>query len=118
MPDAQLQATRPPRPKGQVTSQHAGALHSHEFQTRADVDFVRGQLGRILTLADAGLLTEGREASADLLFEFQPLIVARSDLLSHTLDVLERCGAAALRQRLLVAVRGGAAVVPAMGTQA
>jgi len=77
-----------------------------EARIHTDMEYVRGQLARIATLTDEGLLAEARAASADLLFDLQPLIVACEELFSKTLDVLERCHATALYRRLLIAAHG------------
>jgi hypothetical protein len=78
----------------------------------AEPAFVRGELPQIASLAGAGRLTEGHEAIGDLLFDFQPVIATRAELLSRTLDVLRRCRATALRRCLLVAIYRDARVAP------
>ncbi len=74
-----------------------------------DLGLVVAQLDRIMALADAGRLHEGREACADLMFEFQPLLVARLELLQRLGAALRRCEADQLLRRLAIAVRGEAA---------
>jgi hypothetical protein len=74
----------------------------------ADIDRVRRRLWRIGGLLKAGLRVPAREACADLLFDFQPLIASNPDLVAAMLATLEQCAAAALRRRLLIAVRGEA----------
>jgi hypothetical protein len=77
-----------------------------------DLENVRRRLWRISGLVKAGLLLPAREACADLLFDFQPLIALDSDLLASMLSALEQCGAAGLRRRLMTAVHGGDALSP------
>ncbi len=74
-----------------------------------DLDLVVAQIDRITELADAGRLHEGREACADLTFDFQPFLVARPELLQCLSAVLRRCKADQLLRRLTIAVRGDAA---------
>jgi hypothetical protein len=74
----------------------------------ADIDRVRRRLWRIGGLLKAGLRVPAREACADLLFDFQPLIASNPDLIAAMLATLEQCAAAALRRRLLIAVHGDA----------
>lgn len=50
---------------------------------------------------------EAREASADLLFALQPLIVAHPGFAAKMVDVLRRCGAVALLRRFSLAAYGG-----------
>jgi len=74
----------------------------------ADIDQVRRRLWRIGGLLRSGLRVPAREACADLLFDFQPLIASNPDLVAAMLATLEQCAAAALRRRLLIAVHGEA----------
>ena len=60
---------------------------------------------QIQALTEIGRLTEAREVSVDLLFDFQPVIVAHADLLARVLGVFERCGAVTLRRWLFAAGR-------------
>jgi hypothetical protein len=78
----------------------------------ADIDQVRRRLWRIGVLLKTGLLVPAREACADLLFDFQPLIASNPDLLAAMLVTLEQCGATALRRRLVIAVHGEADELP------
>jgi|HubBroStandDraft_1064217.scaffolds.fasta_scaffold46848_3 hypothetical protein len=87
---------------------HPGRLHSRTFHSRDDARFVRERLASIAALADRGSNAEARGACADLLFDFQPLVAAHSDLVALCDDVLLRCGATALRFRFLLAVHGNA----------
>jgi hypothetical protein len=73
---------------------------------RATHDFVRRQLLWIATLVDAGFQTEARGTVADLLFDFQPVIVTDPALLAQCLDVLHRSEATALQHRFLLAAYG------------
>jgi hypothetical protein len=74
----------------------------------ADTDQVRRRLWQIAGLLKTGRRVAAREACADLLFDFQPLIAADPELVGTMLAALEQCAAAALRRRLLVAVHGEA----------
>ena len=74
----------------------------------ADIDRVRRRLWRIGGLLRTGLRVPAREACADLLFDFQPLIASDPDLVAAMLATLEQCAAVALRRRLLIAVHGEA----------
>ena len=47
-----------------------------------------------------------------LLFDFQPVIVAHSQLVSQCLDVLGRCEATALQRRFLLAAYGDQVAIP------
>lgn len=73
-----------------------------------DCGVVMARIDRIIALADAGLLYEGREACADLLFDHQPLLAARSDLLVRFTVALRRCRAEQLLRRFGMAVHGDA----------
>jgi hypothetical protein len=73
---------------------------------RAAHDFVCERLLWITALADAGLQTEARGAVADLLFDFQPLIVTVPALVAQCINVLNRSGATALKRRFLLAAYG------------
>jgi hypothetical protein len=77
-----------------------------------DLDLVRERLPGIAALAVGGRPAEAREACADLLFDFQPLITAHAGLLARTIELLGQCGATALRRRLLVAINGDEAAAP------
>jgi hypothetical protein len=81
---------------------------SRTFQSRGDASFVHERLAWIAALADRGSSAEARGACADLLFDFQPLVVAHPDLVALCDDVLRRCGATALRFRFFLAVHGDA----------
>jgi hypothetical protein len=71
--------------------------------TLTEVEIVCARMQHIQALTNTGELTEAREVSADLLFDFQPMIVAHAGLLARVLGVFERCGAVTLRQRLFAA---------------
>lgn len=79
---------------------------------KADIDRVRRRLWRIGRLLKTGLRVPAREACADLLFDFQPLIASNPDLVAAMLATLEQCGGAALRRRLLIAAHGEADELP------
>jgi hypothetical protein len=82
------------------------SLSGRGTRREADPDNVRRRLSRIADLVKAGLFAPAQEACADLLFDFQPLIASDPELLASVLAMLEQCGAAGLRRRLLMAVRG------------
>jgi len=100
MAQAEFQETQLPRPEKQRSKKHS----SHVCDAWV---LVHEQLIRIGALADLGFETEAREASADLLFDFQPLIVTCPELASLCASVLPRCGATALHRRFLLAAHGG-----------
>jgi hypothetical protein len=81
---------------------------AHAAHPRQGPELVRARLTKITTLADQGLKFEARAASADLLFEFQALIVAHEDIASRFIDVLKRCDATALLRRFMAAAYGDA----------
>jgi hypothetical protein len=70
---------------------------------RADQALVAAQVERIMCLIAAGHLHNAREACADLLFDFQPLIVARPELCQRFVAALRRCDAQQLLRRLATA---------------
>ncbi len=76
---------------------------------RNDYAVVAAGIERIMALADAGLFYEGREACADLLFDFQPLLEARPELLQRFCVALRRCKAEQLQRRLSIALHEEAA---------
>jgi len=78
----------------------------------ADIDRVRRRRWRIGGLLKTGLRVPAREACADLLFDFQPLIASNPDLVAAMLATPEQCDAAALRRRLLIAAQGEADELP------
>jgi hypothetical protein len=86
-----------------------GSTSRESIGSHTGHDLVRERLRLIGALAAAGHNAEAREASADLLFDFQPLIAAHVDLVSLCEDVLLRCGATALWRRFVLAVHGHAA---------
>jgi hypothetical protein len=79
------------------------ALPGSAIVKLTEVGIVCARMRQIQALTEIDRLTEAREVSADLLFDFQPVIVAHADLLARVLGVFERCGAVMLRQRLFVA---------------
>ena len=72
----------------------------------ADLALVAAQIERIMALADAARFHEGREACADLVFDFQPLIVARPELFHRVVAALRRCDGHQLLARLAIAAHG------------
>ena len=86
-----------------------GSTRRESIDSHTGLDLVRERLRSIEALAAAGHNAEAREASADLLFDFQPLIAAHLDLVSLCEDVLLGCGATALWRRFVLAVHGHAA---------
>ena len=78
----------------------------------ADLALVRLELREIAVLAAAGRAEEAREAIAELLFGFQPLIAARRDLRSRVIDLLIRCNATSLLRRFMTALHGDDPVEP------
>jgi hypothetical protein len=83
---ARLSAT--PRPSATQSANHA------LIATRVD---------RIMTLIAANRLHDAREACADLVFGFQPLIVARPELFERVVAALRRCEGHQLLRRLAMA---------------
>ena len=71
-----------------------------------DAAVVVGEIGRIMTLAEAGRMFDAREACAALLFDYQPVLAAHPMLLQRFAGVLQRCKAEQLLRRLSVAVHG------------
>ncbi len=65
---------------------------------------VEAGIERIIARADAGLFYEAREACAALLFDFQPLLAARPELLQRFRVALRRCKAKQLQRRLAIAL--------------
>jgi len=112
MPAARLQKNPPPGPANRASVQRGPTPHGRAIRPGAELEHVRGQLRRIAALADAGYRSEAREASAGLLFEFQPVIVAYSELASQYVDVLRRCEATALQRRFLLAAYGDTMTIP------
>jgi hypothetical protein len=117
MPDYQVQARPPPEWNCHVLLSRArasstGGMHASSW---ADLDLIHERLLRISALTEEARLYEAREASAELLFDFQPLIAAHPGLLSRTLDALSRCEATALRRLFLVAVHGDCVSAPVDG---
>jgi hypothetical protein len=112
MPEPQFQAPLAPATEGRVTprNQRTDARPSRD---EADLALVREKLRQIAAHAEAGRLSDGREAIADLLFDFQPIIAAHADLVSSTLGLLGRCEATALLRRFRVAIYGDAEIGPA-----
>src|ERR1700685_1104892 len=78
----------------------------------ADLAMVRLELREIAVLAAAGRPAEAREAIAELLFGFQPLIAARRDLRSRVIDLLIRCNATPLLRRFMTALHGDEPIEP------
>ena len=70
---------------------------------------VTAEIERIIALTDAGLFYDARAACADLLFCFQPVIVAWPELTQRFGVALRRCQAEQLQRRLALATQGGAA---------
>jgi hypothetical protein len=95
-----------------------GSTPRESTDSHTGPDLVRERLRSIEALAAAGHNAEAREASADLLFDFQPLIAAHLDLVSLCEDVLLSCGATALWRRFVLAVHGHAATPPIRRTDA
>jgi hypothetical protein len=106
MPRSRIEATIPAGAKERAELRHDRSSPALEPGAHGDVDLVRDRLLQIAALAEAGRLTTARAFCANLLFDFQPLIAARLDLLNRTLSLLERCEGTGLRQRLLIAVHG------------
>lgn len=71
---------------------------------RADQALVAARIERIMGMVSAGRLHDGREACADLMFDFQPLIVARPELLQRFVAALRGCEAHQLVRRLAIAI--------------
>jgi hypothetical protein len=118
MPDARLQGNPLPEPDNHATLKRGPTLHGRAIRAGAELDYVREQMRRIAALADAGLRMEAREASAELLFDFQPVIVAHAEFVSQYVDVLRRCEATALQRRFLLAASGNAVTIPVRLTHA
>jgi hypothetical protein len=106
MPRPRIQATLLSGVEEQAEPPRDRSSRTREPGAHGDLDLVRDRLFQIAALAEAGRLAKARASCADLLFDFQPLIAARPDLLERTLALLGRCEATALRQRLLIAVHG------------
>src|ERR1700691_5882122 len=83
-----------------------------------DLAMVRLELREIAVLAAAGRPAEAREAIAELLFGFQPLIAARRDLRSRVIDLLIRCNATSLLRRFMTALPGDEPIEPETVTRA
>jgi hypothetical protein len=116
IPDRVAKSERPPMVSKPQITPVVSPVSQGRSVARGAHEAVREQLRRIAALADDGQQAQAREASADLLFDFQPLIAANRDLTSLCEDVLLRCGATALRRRFLLAAYGedsGPAVSPA-----
>jgi hypothetical protein len=93
-----------------------------QFQTQSDA-FPRGtpgycseittarytlrRLGMAVSLARIGNNQQARELCATILFETQPLIVSRADLLRATVHALLLAGGFTLLSRLIMAMGGG-----------
>jgi hypothetical protein len=71
----------------------------------SDLALVAAQIQRIGALADAGRCYEGREACADLVFDFQPFIAAHPELLRQVVAALKRCEGHQLLGRLTAATQ-------------
>jgi hypothetical protein len=71
-----------------------------------DLAFIRHELARVTVLANAGQLAEGREAIAELLFDFQALIAASPGPRSRVIDLLIRCDGSSLLRRFMTALYG------------
>ncbi len=81
------------------------ALPGSAIVALTQVEIVCARTRQIQELTQIGRLTEAREVSVGLLFDFQPVIVAHADLLARVLGLFERCGAVTLRKRLFAAGR-------------
>jgi hypothetical protein len=112
MPEAQFQAPFTSEAEGRATPRNQGT-DVRPQRDKAGLALVREKLRQISAHADAGRLSDGREAIADLLFDFQPLIATHADLVSSTLGLLRRCEATALLRRFRVAIYGDAETAPA-----
>jgi hypothetical protein len=108
MPEAQFQAPF----RSEAGGSRNQGTDGHPSRDQADLALVRERLRQISAHADAGRLSDGREAIADLLFDFQPLIATHADLVSSTLGLLRRCEATALLRRFRVAIYGDAEPAP------
>jgi hypothetical protein len=69
-------------------------------------DVISLEIERIIALADAGLSLEGREACAELMFDYQPQLAVRPELRQRFILALRRCNAEQLLRRLSIAMRG------------
>jgi hypothetical protein len=105
MSDANFATARPAWPEKRAALKGETASRG---RARDERNFLREELARIGALAEVGLSTEARGACADFLFDFQPMIVAHSDLVALCEDTLLRCGATALWRRFRVAAHGDA----------
>jgi hypothetical protein len=88
--DGGLRRVQPLRARPSATQSANHAL----IATRVD---------RIMTLIAANRLHDAREACADLVFGFQPLIVARPELFERVVAALRRCEGHQLLRRLAIA---------------
>jgi len=67
---------------------------------------VASALEHVAALTNAGLFYEARQVCTDLLFDFQPLLIARPTLLQQFTAALRGCKAEHLLRRLTIAVNG------------
>lgn len=118
MPKARPQGNPVPGPESRAAWKRDPASRGRAIHPGAELEYVRKQLRRMAELADAGLRMAAREAGADLLFEFQPVIVAHSELASQDIEVLRRCEATALRRRFVMAAYDDAIAIPVQLTRA
>ena len=72
----------------------------------SDMQIVRDRFSQIANLADAGLMTEAREACADLMFDFQPVIASEAELTGRMTSLLEKCEGWSLLRRMQIAMQG------------
>jgi hypothetical protein len=61
------------------------------------------RIDRIMALIGANRFHDAREACADLVFDFQPLIVTRPELFQRVVAALRRCEGHQLLRRLSIA---------------
>ncbi|HEY7577794.1 MAG TPA: hypothetical protein VH855_09375 [Acetobacteraceae bacterium] len=87
----------------QKTKPEHSAFAARPIAPGAELAHVRDQLRRIARLVSAGMHPEAREASAALMFEFQPIILACPQYAARFADLLRRCGAAGLSRRFQLA---------------
>ncbi len=74
-----------------------------------DLALIAEQIDRIAALVAAGSHYDAREACANLVFDFQPLIVARPELFQRVAVALARCDGHQLLRRLVGAGHGDTA---------
>ncbi len=105
MPDGDRHSTTLESSRDRMPPVHAGP------STALGVDqaIVAARIDRIMSLIAAGYLRDAREACADLVFDSQPLIVARAESYHRLATALRRCDGHQLLRRLAIAADGGAA---------